>query len=239
VIVNGQTGDFISGGHITKTLRAGTEGRPDFTTAVIDKHFALWRSLLTPANRATIAARLAAGVLADAPSPLNWPAAAAMAERWEYDERQAKYVVNGQRIYEFLGLGWALPLWDPAIVRFFRDVPLAAKLGQRLYRDALSGWDHRGLFAGFRRAPHSWPRATRLVLPAEAAVRRLFGAGAQAAMHRYTRWFGHYGHQYGEMTLPVFLRTAHDARNLLSLHVRTWLAEEGVDGSLFTAKGST
>ncbi|MGE0254622.1 MAG: asparagine synthase-related protein [Alphaproteobacteria bacterium] len=237
VIVNGQTGDFISGGHITKTLPHGTTGADNVAAAIIAKHFALWRSLMTADNRATVAARLAVGALADAAEPLDWPAAAAIAERWEYAERQAKYVVNGQRVYDYLGLGWALPLWDPAIVRFFRDVPLAAKLGQRLYREALAEWDYRGLFRDFRRAPHSWPGAARLLLPAEAAVRRLFGARAHARVHRYTRWFGHYGHQYREMTLPVFLRTAHDARNLLSLHVRTWLAEEGVACSPFTARG--
>ena len=39
-------------------------------------------------------------------------------EKWEYEERQIKYVVNGQKTYDFWGVDWFLPLWDSEFVKF-------------------------------------------------------------------------------------------------------------------------
>ena len=233
VIANGQTGDFLSGGHIPKTLAEGTSDISPLIEALTAKHFALWQRLDTPANRRIIAGRMRDQLAGDRDETLNWPATAALSDVWEFDERQAKYVINGQRIYEFLGLDWELTLWDFGLVQLFRTVPLELKLGQRLYLDTLRGWDYRGLFAGHSRAATSWPRGARALLPVEAAVRRLLGPAAHRRFHRYSRYFGHYHHQYREMSLPVFLKLAGDARNLLSLHCRTWLEEAGVTPSPF------
>ena len=51
VIVNGQTGDFISGGHIPAALWArDAPTLADLFAAIVDKHYSLWASLKTPEN---------------------------------------------------------------------------------------------------------------------------------------------------------------------------------------------
>jgi asparagine synthase (glutamine-hydrolysing) len=60
-----------------------------------------------------------------------------MYELVEYQERQAKFVVSGQRVYEFYGYDWRLPLWDNAYCDFFERMPLSAKINQSLFREVL------------------------------------------------------------------------------------------------------
>ena len=45
-------------------------------------------------------------------------------ELLEYENRQTKYVVNSQRIYDFYNLSWLLPLWNKSYIKFWEKVPL-------------------------------------------------------------------------------------------------------------------
>ena len=44
-------------------------------------------------------------------------------ERWVWRERQAKFICNSMRVYEYHGLQWTLPLWDMELVGFWAGVP--------------------------------------------------------------------------------------------------------------------
>ena len=48
-------------------------------------------------------------------------------EAWELHERQAKFIVNSVRTYEFFGYEWRLPLWDKELVRFWLSLPLSVR----------------------------------------------------------------------------------------------------------------
>ncbi len=156
VIVNGNSGDFITGNHIPPALQnplaeISEDGRlTRIIDALIAKHFTLWRVLLTPPNRHRIGALLRES-LDRAGARLGDPDCDhGLYEYAEFQDRQCKYVVTGQRIYEFLGHEWRLPLWDNAYLRFWEGVPLAEKarpaalrtrvtedeLGRRLARDS-------------------------------------------------------------------------------------------------------
>ena len=45
-------------------------------------------------------------------------------EAWEWQERQAKFIVNSVRVYDFWGHDWWMPLWDAGFMRFWQGVPL-------------------------------------------------------------------------------------------------------------------
>lgn len=55
-------------------------------------------------------------------------------EFFDYRERQAKYIVNSVRTYEYYGYEWRLPFWDNEFLEFFMKVPLRYRKRQALYK---------------------------------------------------------------------------------------------------------
>ncbi|WP_067051547.1 asparagine synthase-related protein [Methanofollis ethanolicus] len=54
-------------------------------------------------------------------------------EYYDYRERQAKYIINSVRTYEYYGYEWRTPFWDNEFMEFFMKVPLQYRMKQRLY----------------------------------------------------------------------------------------------------------
>jgi asparagine synthase (glutamine-hydrolysing) len=230
ILVNGQTGDFISGGHISPKLIETDSTSDDFFDALIKKHYSLWQSLLTEENlslfRYRIAERLGLPSAQTEIPPCDMPG---LYECWEYEERQAKYVIHGQRSYEFFGRRWHLPLWDGDFVRFWQTVPVSEKLGQKLFITWLNEWNYKGLFAGHGRGAGAWSRRNSLfLLPTSILVRLLIGREKRDKLFRYARYFDRFGNQYAAQGFRFFARHAQDIRNPVSLFVLTWLAESGL-----------
>ena len=67
-------------------------------------------------------------------------------EKWEYEERQIKYVVNGQKTYDFLNINWYLPLWESEFVKFWTSVKKKYRYKQNLYKEYLYDWNYKNLF---------------------------------------------------------------------------------------------
>lgn len=227
VLVNGQSGDFITGGHILPPLRQNEPGFATLFATAQAKHFSLWESLKTPANMKHMAARMARGLGIEPDAPLDRATMIDLYEWWEHDERQAKFVVGGQRIYDYLGLDWALPLWDLELVRLYREVPVRLKIDQRLYRMALERWDHRGLFKGFNPTIWRWPGAS-VALVGLAQLVGLAGRKRKQAFYKMARYVGHSRHFMAAYPWRTWSKVALDARNVLALDVRTWMTENDI-----------
>lgn len=48
-------------------------------------------------------------------------------------ERQAKYINNSVRVYEFFEYEWLMPLWSIKLSDFWKKVPMELRLGRRFY----------------------------------------------------------------------------------------------------------
>jgi asparagine synthetase B (glutamine-hydrolysing) len=59
--------------------------------------------------------------------------AADVFERWDLQERQAKFICNSVRAYEAFGHDWRLPLFDHELMDFWARVPLDLRFGRKLY----------------------------------------------------------------------------------------------------------
>ena len=149
VIVNGQSGDFTTGGHLPAgllTLEAEEVPASTLINYMVDRHYSLWRNLKTEHNQSQLRNLLSDHMNLDPGLSLSKTSLAKEYERFEWQERQCKYVVNGQRIYDWLEYDWLLPLWDMELFTFWREVPWRHKVGQNLFRKYLQGRNPGGLF---------------------------------------------------------------------------------------------
>jgi len=222
-VVNGQSGDFITGGHVPDCLIQGTPNLQTMLDWITNKHFAFWRSLHSDENVALLEAKVLELLDLAPDAEVSPERLIALYEYWEWQERQSKFVVNGQRVYDFMGLKWDLPLWDFPLVKFWQDIPIAMKYRQSLYRDYLSAYDYKGLFKDFNPYVWRWPGASIAVVPLARGIGLAFGADAKQRFYRRARYFGHYRNMYAIVGFREYLKYADEIQNPFSFFTRQWL----------------
>jgi len=235
LLVNGQSGDFITGNHIPAALCESdhrldaTARRQRITNALIAKHYKQWKFVSTEDNMARIEMRLsdeidAMGGMQEHPSGDH-----GVYEWCEFQDRQSKFVVNGQRVYEFLGYDWRLPLWGDAYLDFWQTVPLEAKAGQRLYNDMLTTENWGGVWTDIplnvKAIRPNWIRPIRL------AAKAIHAPLGQASWHEFQKRYLYYWmDNLAGYTLLPWWRVAADGRGHvsgLSWHIEAYLAAKG------------
>lgn len=142
LVVNGQSGDFTSGNHIPKSMIGHDGGSDDvrmerILDALVAKQYKHWSGLATAERMARIRSLLTSEIMAAGGLPEDPEDDFGVYEYGEFVDRQAKYVINGQRLYEYFGLDWRLPLWERPNLDFWEHAPLGAKADQSLYREVL------------------------------------------------------------------------------------------------------
>jgi asparagine synthase (glutamine-hydrolysing) len=134
IFVPGHSGDFLAGSHIPKWFKKRETIKPrELFDAILRLHYSLWdwpreneRVL-----RAQFVRRIESiiGPIADCGAE----AAADLFERWDLEERQAKFICNSVRAYDSFGFEWRLPLFDAELIDFWARIPIDLRIGRRLY----------------------------------------------------------------------------------------------------------
>ena len=145
VFINGNSGDFITGGHIKTNIKDNKEvnsvnaklRKENILNQLIEKHFSLWGYLKTEENIDQIKKNLWNEITKGCDDLLSQDKDHLLYEYSEFIDRQSKYVITGQRTYEYYGHHWRLPLWDVDYLFFWQKVPLDYKLKQKLYTEML------------------------------------------------------------------------------------------------------
>ncbi len=218
LIVNGQSGDFITGGHIPPMLKSNGKFEELFKY-IWGKHFSLWKGFLNTAEKKFIKKNLKNKFLNEYDLSENY-------ERWEYEERQSKYVVNGQRIYEFFNLDWWMPLWDIDFVKFWRDVEISQKFSQKAYIEYLKEWNYSGLFNNTKRALSTWPEYRLIIIILLKLTKIVGGKKANDYFISLFQFFSTYGYQYAAFNFLTFLKFHSKIRNPVSLFSYQFLKEK-------------
>jgi asparagine synthase (glutamine-hydrolysing) len=149
VIINGQSGDYLTGGHIPERIREVDENKLTvdmLLKSIIDKHFSLWLNLKTEENLSIITKKILDSLQLRPDSKLSKNDFAQCHELHEWQERQTKYVVNGQRVYDWFGYDWRLPLWNDELILFWVKIDWRMKLNQGLFKKYLETYNYAGLF---------------------------------------------------------------------------------------------
>ena len=134
VFVPGHTGDFLTGGHIPKWFaKRRYVDADELLQSIFDAHYSLWDWPRHAAGemRRIFSKRVERVVGSVTTGTVDQ--AADVFESWECQERQAKFIINSVRVYEFFGFQWRLPLFDAELMDFWSRISLGERLHRRLY----------------------------------------------------------------------------------------------------------
>ncbi|MBI5558046.1 MAG: hypothetical protein HY885_10435 [Deltaproteobacteria bacterium] len=227
VIINGQSGDFITGGHIPEFRGQGEVNWRNFLVeSIINKHFSLWSDLKSKENIGWAERRLADHFGAF-PEPKGPQDVADLFEHWEWQERQSKYVVNGQRAFEFFGYDWRLPLWSDQYFDFWQKVPWQHKMNQSLYKKYLRKKDPMGVFSMELPAYYVSPRYLLLFSLLVSIAARFNRQSKLVLENRFLKYFMYYGPFYSYLTYRQYLNHSDYHRNVVSFLVYEVLKNAG------------
>lgn len=234
IIINGQSGDYISGGHIHDYWHKNPcDSTQIFQKLIIDKHYDLWSNLKTQDNLEVIKVKLNTFLSAMGFSKDTVPhTLASLSETWEYDARQCCYVVNGQRIYEYSGYRWEMPLWDRRLVNFYENIPFSMKFNQDLWKTWLKKWNYNGLFPEKEPYIWRWPLPMLWVVLIAKFIKILVGEKFKIKFYNFMKYFGHYHNQYQFLKFSDHIKTYSNSRNVISMLTREFIKE---NSELFSA----
>ena len=217
VIINGQTGDFIAGAHIPKTLLNNNANIDDVIEEIAKIHYRQRLDIL--ADKSVIRASI---------ENYNGYPPPALFEFWEWKERQAKAVMVGQRSYDFFGYDWLLPLWDKRLVDYFATVPYELKSERKLMVEYLKDYDFKGVFTDNYPEITPWPKGRSWIK----FISRIFGviAGAKAKESCYARlyYFSNYHNQFALFGYKKYLSRYKKTQRFVGQAAMQWLEERGI-----------
>jgi len=231
LIVNGNSGDFISGGHIPHFAK---KWDLQFNKNVLNlifnahyaKHYALWMHLLNKKNEKIIKRELNKQIKSITIKNNKEILPQGILELIEFENRQSKYVINFQRVYDFYKLSWALPLWDQSFINFWSSVPTEFKINQTLYKKVLyelnmgKVWTRDYEFK--EKISPSWARYLRFIL------KIFFVLLGKNKWHKFDKKYLSYwtDNLCGQSLLPYneIIKNKNGARHFVSWH--TLYAEE-------------
>jgi len=227
VIINGQSGDFLTGGHIPSGLEKPKNSIVSFeylVNLIIEKHFSLWSNLKSSKNLKVIKEKIGNILLPFISNSMSLDTAACAYELHEWQERQCKYVVNGQRVYDWFGFDWRLPLWSDELMEFWRDVPWRIKSGQRLYKKYLTHYNPENLFNLEITVNRNYcPPFLKLPSRIYTGLANIFNLDDDFFNRTFIKYFGAYSPYYPQKTYFEFLKDSRYHRNTVSYHSKILL----------------
>ncbi len=232
IFLNGQSGDYITGAHISTACKNNRNyDENSFYDVIIDKHYDLWKQYKTPENLAIIKDKIN-GLIKDITgkdiSIHNQIDGATQEEIWEYEGRQICYVANGQRDYEHFGYDWEMPLWEKELVDFYQPLSFDMKYNQKLYKDYLKSYNYKNLFPEKEPYIWRWPLPILWVVPFAQIIGLFGGRTAKDKFYALMRYFGHYANQYAFFSWKEHKETTHKTRNIIALYIKKWFEENNL-----------
>ncbi|MFA5010590.1 MAG: asparagine synthetase B family protein [Ignavibacteria bacterium] len=230
VIINGQSGDFTSGGHIPKLLLENNSEKIDINTflkVIIDKHYSLWSNLNDISNNKIISDEIIRLLDLFNKKVFTKDQFAKYYELHECEERQAKFVVNGQRAYDWFGYEWRLPLWSDELIEFWMKVDWKIKFGQGLLLKYLKKYNFGKVFEDITLPPQFsyYPLWIKLLRPAITSYSKISSNQPDYLYRKYFLYFMTYSPMYPQSKFSEYLEDSKYHRNTVSYFSKYYLME--------------
>lgn len=127
VFIPGHTGDMLTGGHITEEFLGKSLDKSKFIEIFNKKYYGD-----RPGYGFDYAREIFESV-EDNDECFNVSLLLEKHEEINIKERQAKYIVNSCRVYEYFGFDWLIPLWDNELIEFWQKVPIYERYQRKFY----------------------------------------------------------------------------------------------------------
>ena len=231
IIVNGQAGDFITGGHIPLNVTNGKLTSENLSDIIIEKHFSIWNYIINDDLRNKLREKFLTLMNLELCQKLSLGEFCSLYESWEWQERQAKIVTSGQRAYDYLDIEWSLPHWDFEYMSFWSTVPLNLRKNQSLYKMYLKKYDYKELFNDFiGKVKPGYSGLNAYLKRNILGLLNLLHVNTKPLV-KYTSYFGYYHNYYSYFSFLYFLNNIKRAqippegRGVFALVISKWLQE--------------
>lgn len=135
IVVPGHTYDFLQGNHLRSYGFAKTKyfESSDVFLSVMKKH------VFFKVDDDSLVRKISDGVdsalgINHSGKILDLEEAYSMVESFNWQERQAKFICNSLRVYEFFGHEWRIPLWDRTLMDFWATISPELRFNRKLFR---------------------------------------------------------------------------------------------------------
>lgn len=220
LLVNGQSGDYNSGGHLAN-MHSGLSSDKilyDFIT----KHFGLFPKLIESDE---FLKKIESTLKKDFDIDTNSTEELIHAlDVFEFNERQSKWVINGQRSADFFRYDWDLPLWNSAVVKCFEQMDYKRRFNQSCFKSYLKKFDPYSLFQQEINRP-KWTGISSIAIPTARTIGLFLGMKAKQNAYKYFAYYGINHDQFSAYDFMYFLGLAPSLRNCISLHALTFIDE--------------
>lgn len=223
LIINGQSGDFISGGHIRSEVK---QLEVNFILKnFISKHFSLWENLKIKNNLISIENEIKVN-LEMSFNTTNPEILAKQFELIECEERQFKYVVNGQRAYEYYDIDWYLPFWSDEFLAFFSKLSIDDKLHQNAYIEYCESYNPSSVFdVEMKGNINSLPYSLKVINLLLRIFSKVISIDKAKFRKRYLNYFDKYAPYYPMRNYFVYLKDSKYHRHCVSFWVKYFIQE--------------
>ena len=121
IIAPGFTGDALSGSHISKEFFTKKEyTKEELLKQIIDYNFIITNNYTDNALRLE-------NTLSIKKNKLNLQETLDYYNKYDFEERQVKYITNSVRIYDYYGYEWYLPFWDKGYINTWMNIDIKHK----------------------------------------------------------------------------------------------------------------
>lgn len=140
VIIPGHTGDFICGEHLLKEFlykKYDNSKKIEYSTKyIMNKHCQLINFNKNSTQKYYKSTKkIVNSIVEDYIFNNKYIEIPQIYEKFNWKERQAKYICNSVRTYEYYNLKWIMPLWDKEIVDLWMNIPLNMRIDRNLFID--------------------------------------------------------------------------------------------------------